>query len=282
MAEGRLLACPVRDRDPVRDRVPVRDRGHPRRVLSPRGRPDLAFSRLWPRFSGADPAGMPQQISPMFHQLYYHVVWTTRDRRPTITRDVAVFLDRVLRSIANQERALILELGMVTTHVHLLIRAHPMTAISRLLQRLKGASSALAARELGLPREHQLRWAQGYTIQTVSRSMVGVVSEYVRHQPERHPHEIIAGWMPTATLGAPAGEPVVDDVGCIERHDPRTADSVPPPCSFPGDKHYDILNCSSRRDRMAEGLKDFLRSQALTCPVRDRGHAEACPRPFYP
>ncbi|MEP7326057.1 MAG: IS200/IS605 family transposase [Gemmatimonadota bacterium] len=134
----------------------------------------------------------------MFHQLYYHIVWTTRERRPTITRDVAEFLDRALRSIASQERALVLELGMVTTHVHLLIRAHPMTSIPRLLQRLKGASSALAARKLGLSPEHQLRWAQGYTIQTISRSMLDGVGEYVRHQPERHPHEVIAGWVPTA------------------------------------------------------------------------------------
>ena len=69
---------------------------------------------------------------------------------------------------------MLLELGMVTTHVHLLIRAHPTTTIPRLLQRLKGASSALAGKELGLPLEEQLRWAQGYTIQTVSRSMLEV------------------------------------------------------------------------------------------------------------
>ena len=154
----------------------------------------------------------------MFHQIYYHIVWTTRERHPTITRDVAVFLDRVLRSIASQERALILELGMVTTHVHLLVRAHPMTGIPRLLQRLKGASSALAGKELGLPLEHQLRWAQGYTIQTVSRSALDIVAEYVRQQPERHPREIIQGWVPIpAQPGAAPGEPGVEDsLGCIE------------------------------------------------------------------
>jgi putative transposase len=151
----------------------------------------------------------------MFHQLYYHIVWTTRERRPTISRDIAAFLERVLRSIASQERCLLLELGMVTTHVHLLIRAHPTTTIPRLLQRLKGASSALAAKALSLPVQEQLRWAHGYTIQTVSGSMLEVVRQYVRHQPQRHPHQVIAGWTPTPL---PPDEEVVLDasLGCIE------------------------------------------------------------------
>ena len=133
----------------------------------------------------------------MLHQLYYHVVWTTRDRRPIINRRIAVFLDRLLRSIARQERALILEIGIVTTHVHLLVRAHPMTAIPRLLQRLKGASAALAGKELELPPEGQLRWAPGYTIQSVSRTSLVNVRNYVRRQPERHPQERISGWNPS-------------------------------------------------------------------------------------
>jgi putative transposase len=154
----------------------------------------------------------------MFHQLYYHIVWTTRDRRRTITREVASFLDRLLRSIARQERAYVLELGMVSTHVHLLVRAHPMTTIPRLLQRLKGASSALAGKELGLPPDSQLRWAQGYTIQSVSLNMLEGVRSYVRNQGARHPGERIVGWEPTEADPEleEAGE-TEDSIACLER-----------------------------------------------------------------
>jgi putative transposase len=155
----------------------------------------------------------------MFHQLYYHIVWTTREHRPTISGEVAVFLDRLLRAIALQERARILELGMVSTHVHLLIRAHPITSIPRLLQRLKGASSALAGKELGLPEEQQLRWAQGYTIQTISPKMLETVREYVRHQAERHPQEAIKAWHPSASPppDLDEGSEGGDSPGCLER-----------------------------------------------------------------
>ena len=156
----------------------------------------------------------------MFNQLYYHIVWTTRERRLTITRSVAEFLDRILRSIARQERANILELGMVATRVHLLIRAHPMTVIPRLLQRLKGGSSVLAGKELGLPPEHQLRWAHGYSIQTISPRMLDAVRDYVREQALRHPHEAIGGWKPT--LGPPTPDEfpdVGDPPGCLAEWD---------------------------------------------------------------
>ena len=72
------------------------------------------------------------------HRLYCHVVWTTRNRQPILDAGLARFLCGFLRAVARQERARVLEIGMVATHVHLLIRIHPATELSRLLQRLAG------------------------------------------------------------------------------------------------------------------------------------------------
>src|SRR5205809_7855841 len=114
----------------------------------------------------------------MWHRLYYHIVWATRERAHLIDAGLAQFLCRFLRGVARQERAHILEIGMVSTHVHLLVRAHPTTDLSRLLQRLKGGSSAVAHKEHRAP----LRWAKGYAIDTVSRRALPVVREYLRGQ----------------------------------------------------------------------------------------------------
>ena len=161
------------------------------------------FAVSWYRlsYSDAEPRFVFRYYPPMPHQLYYHIVWTTRNRRPTITRDVAGLLDSVLRAICHQERSTIMALGMVTTHVHLLVRAHTMTNIPRMLQRLKGGTSVLANRELELPIKRQLRWAQGYAIQTVSPRSLDPVRDYVLNQAHHHPHEAIAGWTPQAETG---------------------------------------------------------------------------------
>ncbi len=127
----------------------------------------------------------------MRHRLYVHVVWTTRGRAPLLDAHLASFLDRFLRIIAREERALVLELGMVRTHVHVLLRIHPMTVIPRLLQRLKGASSAVADREyLGT----SLRWGKGYSIQSFGFRGLVIARNYVRDQAAHHPEDVIPGW----------------------------------------------------------------------------------------
>ena len=130
----------------------------------------------------------------MRHRIYAHVVWTTRGRARFIDLRVARFLDRFLRDVARQERTLVLEAGMVQNHVHLLIRQHPTTSIPRLLQRLKGGSAVVADKErhAAIP----LRWAKGYTIESVGKNTLADARAYVRDQPRRHPDLAIPGWVP--------------------------------------------------------------------------------------
>lgn len=155
----------------------------------------------------------------MRHRLYAHIVWTTKDRAPLIDIRVARFLDRFLRAIVRQERALVLELGMVQTHLHLLVRHHPVTNIPRLLQRLKGASSNVASRER---HSDALCWARGYTIESVSRLALPSAREYVRDQPRRHPQYRIEGWAPVEPLsGEQEMEWLSEDRRWLDRRRPR-------------------------------------------------------------
>jgi putative transposase len=95
--------------------------------------------------------------------------------------------------MARKERAYILEIGMVQTHVHLLARLHPTVAVSTLVKRLKGASSAVATKE-GLGGEERLYWAKGYSVTSVSGRGLDSVRVYLRSQATHHPHEAIVGW----------------------------------------------------------------------------------------
>ena len=129
----------------------------------------------------------------MRHRLYVHLVWTTRGRKRLIDPDLARFLCRFLRAMARKERAYVLEIGMVQTHVHLLARLHPTVPISTLVKRLKGASSAVAAQE-GRGGLGRLYWAKGYFVESVSARALEPVRRYLRGQPTHHPDEAIAGW----------------------------------------------------------------------------------------
>lgn len=134
----------------------------------------------------------------MRHRLFMHVVWTTRDRAPLIDLRMASDLADHLPRIASQERAEVLEVGIVATHLHLLLRLHPTTTIPRLLQRMKGGTAASTNRGRSHPASG-LRWSRGYNIQSVSLQALGVVSAYVRNQHHHHPAEAIPGWPPEPT-----------------------------------------------------------------------------------
>jgi putative transposase len=136
----------------------------------------------------------------MRHRCYIHLVWTTRGRAPMIDAPRARFLDRYLQAIARQERADLLALGMVTTHVHLLMRIVPVTVVPRMVQRMKGGSSHRAGKEeiggIALP----LLWEEGYNLETVSPSARDRIGRYVLGQAEHHPEEAIVGWHAESTV----------------------------------------------------------------------------------
>jgi REP element-mobilizing transposase RayT len=119
----------------------------------------------------------------MPHELYVHLVWVTLQRRPMITPQVASFLNRFLPAEALRHGCETLALGLVSDHVHLVLRIPPRLDIPRMVQGLKGASSRLgsAASVVGL------RWEKGYQVKTVSPGGLARVIDYVRNQARQHP-----------------------------------------------------------------------------------------------
>jgi len=122
-------------------------------------------------------------------QLYIHLAWTTRDRRAMIDAATKPHLEDFLRKSAAREGVQIVALGIVQTHVHMLIRSGPRVDLARLLQMLKGGSShamnRLPGNVLGL------RWAREYSATTVSPKNLRSAIAYVIHQEGRHPDERI-------------------------------------------------------------------------------------------
>ncbi len=126
----------------------------------------------------------------MRHRIFYHVVWTTHRRKSLIDAATAEFLCATLRTLAKEHRSHILEIGMVTTHLHLLVRSEPLADLSKMIGRMKGVTSRVAKRDSICP----LSWADGYDIETVSPADEQKIRHYLRAQPYRHPVDVITGW----------------------------------------------------------------------------------------
>ena len=117
-------------------------------------------------------------------QLYVHLVWSTWNRHPLISRDLQPRIYRVLHHQANSVGAEILAVGGMPDHVHVLIRFPATMAVAQLVQRLKGASSHFAAQ---VAQENgAFRWQHGYGAFTLSKRAVPVVRAYIANQEAHH------------------------------------------------------------------------------------------------
>src|SRR5438067_3483355 len=133
------------------------------------------------------------------HQIYIHLAWTTRDRQPMIDRATRDFLGDYFRRTAIRERAEVVVLAILRTHVHLLVRTTPRIDLPRLVQFLKGGSSYAASR---LPGNIMgLRWSREYSATTVSPEQLAAAIRYIEEQASHHPGEGVEEAEPKGKVG---------------------------------------------------------------------------------
>lgn len=133
-------------------------------------------------------------------QIFVHLTWTTLERRRLIDADVARYLGRALPSIATRHGGQLIQLGIVSDHVHVLLGLPHHVDVPRLVQALKGATARIANRD-GIASKRPLRWAQGYDLRSVSPGNVEKVRSYVRRQSAHHPERAIEGASEPESVG---------------------------------------------------------------------------------
>lgn len=123
--------------------------------------------------------------SPMPHtysNLIFHIVFSTKERRPLITDELR---ERLYEYIGGTIRGLdgtLIEIGGIADHVHILLAVKPTVRLSDFMRELKSCSSKWA-NEIARSR---FEWQTGYGAFTVSMSQIEVVRKYIRNQARHH------------------------------------------------------------------------------------------------
>ena len=116
-----------------------------------------------------------------YFSLHYHWVCSTKERRPLI-RDwrpqFHTYLGGTIRGLDGSP----LIIGGVEDPVHALSGLKTTHCVADFVRELKKASSVWAAEN----HERDFAWQEGYSIFTVSASMIEPVRTYVAHQEEHH------------------------------------------------------------------------------------------------
>ncbi|MDM7995491.1 MAG: IS200/IS605 family transposase [Acidobacteriota bacterium] len=115
--------------------------------------------------------------------LYYHFVFSTKDRRRSIKDSLESRLYPYLGGILRNLGGVALSIGGDADHVHLLASLKPTHRVSEVLQTLKANSSGWIHKEMGI---HSFDWQNGYGAFTVGKFESRAVQEYIEKQKEHH------------------------------------------------------------------------------------------------
>jgi len=117
-------------------------------------------------------------------RLLIHVVFSTKDRRHLIAPAVEPDLHAYMGGICRNCDSPALVIGGTDNHVHLLISLSKKIALSDFMMTLKKDSSKwIKTKGPGISDFH---WQDGYGAFSIGESQVGVVTDYIRGQKDRH------------------------------------------------------------------------------------------------
>ena len=116
--------------------------------------------------------------------LHYHLVFSTKSRRPQITADLGRRLYDYLGGIIKGERGLLCAAGGSEDHVHLLVSLPSQPSVADWLRLIKTNSSKWVHETF--PQHRAFAWQSGYAAFSVSRSNDAEVCRYIAAQADHH------------------------------------------------------------------------------------------------
>lgn len=73
--------------------------------------------------------------------LVYHIIFSTKDREPTIVPEIRGELYRYMGGIIKAEGGGLLEIGGMPDHIHMVVKLKPVHSLAEMMQKVKGSSS---------------------------------------------------------------------------------------------------------------------------------------------
>ena len=96
-------------------------------------------------------------------KLYAHMSWTTDGRLPMIGGSEEEFLRKFIPEVAARHEVSVAAMGIVSDHLHLIVRLPAVVDVPKLAQSLKVASARFANKDPAISRSG-IKWAKGYDL----------------------------------------------------------------------------------------------------------------------
>lgn len=119
-----------------------------------------------------------------YTSLHYHIVFSTKERRPYLDPDGDERLNAYFGGIIRNLKAKLHIVNNTADHVHLAVGLHPSVSIASFVGTIKTNSSKWIHETFDALQTFS--WQEGYSAFSVSYSAINKVIEYTRNQQEHH------------------------------------------------------------------------------------------------
>jgi putative transposase len=117
------------------------------------------------------------------YNLGYHLIWCPKYRRKVLVGDIEKHLKKLLIEKAKEIEVEIIEMEIMSDHVHLFIKGRPTDSPHFIVQQFKGYTSHVLRKE-----HHELKsklptlWTRSYYVESVGHISEQTIRQYIEEQ----------------------------------------------------------------------------------------------------
>ena len=130
-------------------------------------------------------------MANIYSSCFNHIVFSTKNRERGINREIESRVLAYIGGIARKRDCTAIRVGGIENHIQALILSPPKYSPSQIAQFIKGESSKWIHTEF--PKMGGFAWQDGFSVFSVSKSIVPKVIEYIKNQGEYHLGKGFAG-----------------------------------------------------------------------------------------
>ncbi|MBS1573447.1 MAG: IS200/IS605 family transposase [Bacteroidetes bacterium] len=122
-----------------------------------------------------------------FRQIYYHIIFSTKYRKPVLNEQYEEELYKYIWGIVKNKNCKLYRINGMPDHIHLFTDLHPSICLSDFVKDIKVASN-LWMKQSGLFPDFE-EWQSGYGAFTYSEREKDKIINYIKNQKEHHKKE---------------------------------------------------------------------------------------------
>jgi putative transposase len=123
-----------------------------------------------------------QRDEHRIHLIVYHLVWTPKRRKPVLVDEVGQDCKTLIEQKCREQGWTILELAVQPDHVHLFVRAWPLTSAAEIVKECKGVTSHELRKKYPFLKRMPSLWTRSYFAATAGNVSAEVIQQYIAAQ----------------------------------------------------------------------------------------------------